>query len=90
MQMDRLIKWMGMVFDGTEESITKKAHKQELYSIFVGIVSDYKQYIRTIQYNTSLWVFSVYRKKPTKDLVTKIMGDCALFKEGLQMFAMMN
>lgn len=91
-QMDQLIKWMKMLFeDGpVDVTVTQKAYKQELYSIYVGIVSDYKQYQQWKQYNDSLWVMTSYRKKNTKGLAKKILGDCALFKEGLQMFSMMH
>ena len=92
MQMDRLIKWMNMLFDDThiDITVTQKAYKQELYSIYVGIVSDYKQYQQWKTYNQRLWIFSSFRKKNTKDLAKKIIGDCTLFKEGLQMFSMMH
>jgi hypothetical protein len=95
LQMDQLIKWMNMLFDDSGRSsidvtITQKAYKQELYSIYVGIVSDYKQYQQWKQYNESLWVLSSYRKKNTKGLAKKILGDMILFKEGLQMFSMMH
>lgn len=91
MQMDRLIKWMNMLFDDSvSTTVTQKAYKQELYSIYVGIVSDYKQYQQWKTYNDSLWIMTTYRKKNTKALAKKILGDCALFKEGLQMFSMMH
>jgi len=86
---------MKMLFDDTERcqidvTITQKAYKQELYSIYVGIVSDYKQYQQWKQYNDNLWVLSSYRKKNAKGLAKKILGDMVLFKEGLQMFSMMH
>lgn len=91
MQMDRLIKWMNMLFeDSTAVTVTQTAYKQELYSIYVGIVSDYKQYQQWKAYNSSLWIMTAYRKKNTKALAKKILGDCSLFKEGLQMFSMMG
>ena len=95
LQMDQLIKWMKMLFDDSERSsidvtITQKAYKQELYSIYVGVVSDYKQYQQWKQYNESLWVLSSYRKKNAKGLAKKILGDMILFKEGLQMFSMIH
>ena len=91
-QMDQLIKWMKMLFDDgpVDVTVTQKAYKQELYSIYVGIVSDYKQYQQWKKYNDSLWVMTSYRKKNAKGLAKKILGDCALFKEGLQMFSMMH
>jgi hypothetical protein len=90
--MDQVIKWMKMLFDdgSVEVTVTQKAYKQELYSIYVGIVSDYKQYQQWKQYNDSLWIMTSYRKKNTKGLAKKILGDMILFKEGLQMFSMMH
>ena len=45
LQMERLIKWMNMLFDySVSVSVSQKAYKQELYNIYVTIVSDYKQY----------------------------------------------
>jgi len=92
MQMDQLIKWMNMLFDDThiDVTVTQKAYKQELYSIYVGIVSDYKQYQQWKAYNKKLWIFTSFRKKNTKALAKKIIGDSTLFKEGLQMFSMMH
>lgn len=91
MHMDRLIKWMNMLFDDNITSTEiQKAYKSELYSIYVGIVSDYKQYQQWRKYNGSLWLFTTYRKKNTQSLATKIMTDCTLFKEGLQLFSMMH
>ena len=90
--MNQVIKWMKMLFDDgpIDVTVTQKAYKQELYSIYVGIVSDYKQYQQWKQYNESLWVLSSYRKKNAKGLAKKILGDMILFKEGLQMFSMMH
>jgi len=92
MQMDQLIKWMNMLFDDThiDVTVTQKAYKQELYSIYVGIVSDYKQYQQWKAYNQKLWIFTSFRRKNTKALAKKIIGDSTLFKEGLQMFSMMH
>ena len=89
LQMDRLIKWMNMLFD-TDGSETQRAYKQELYNVYVTIVSDYKQYAQWKVYNNSLWIMTSYRKKNTKALAKKILGDCTLFKEGLQMFSMIH
>lgn len=90
LQMDRLLKWMKLVF---EDSIiittdSQKAYKQELYSIYVTICSDYIQYQDWKKYNDSLWIASSYRNKNTKGLAKKILGDIKLFKEGLEMFSM--
>lgn len=91
LQMERLIKWMNMLFDySVTVSVSQKAYKQELYNIYVTIVSDYKQYQQWKAYNDSLWIMTAYRKKNTKALAKKILGDCTLFKEGLQMFSMMH
>ena len=91
LQMERLIKWMNMLFDySVTVSVSQKAYKQELYNIYVTIVSDYKQYQQWKAYNDSLWIMTAYRKKNTKGLAKKILGDCTLFKEGLQMFSMMH
>jgi hypothetical protein len=90
--MGQVIKWMKMLFDDgpVDVTVTQKAYKQELYSIYVGIVSDYKQYQQWKQYNDSLWIMTSYRKKNTKGIAKKILGDMILFKEGLQMFSMMH
>ena len=90
LQMDRLLKWMSMVFDDTSavDSEQKKAYKRELYSLYTTIVSDYRQYQQWIKYNKGVWVLSYYRNKDTKSLAKRIVGDIALFKEGLKMFAM--
>jgi hypothetical protein len=90
LQMDRLIKWMKLVF---EDSIkitadSHKSYKQELYSIYVTICSDYTQYCDWKTYNNNLWIASSYRNKNTKGLARKILSDIKLFKEGLEMFSM--
>ncbi len=96
LQMDRMLKWMRLVFDATpsktpeEESTTHSQYKQELYSIYMTICSDYKEYQRWKTYNSSLWLFSGYRKKNTKHLARKILADVRLFHEGLQLFSMMR
>ena len=87
LQMDRLLKWMKLIFD-TETKETHREYKQELYSIYVTIYSDHKQYQQWKKYNESLWQFSLYSKKNTKALAKKILGDIKLFKEGLEMFSM--
>jgi hypothetical protein len=93
-QMDRLLKWMKLVFEDSikipNESYTEshRAYKQELYSIYVTICSDYIQYQDWKKYNDSLWMGSSYRNKNTKGLAKKILGDVKLFKEGLEMFSM--
>jgi hypothetical protein len=96
LQIDRMLKWMRLVFDATPsripegESATHSQYKQELYSIYMTICSDYKEYQRWKTYNSSLWLFSGYRKKNTKHLARKILADVRLFHEGLQMFSMMR
>lgn len=87
LQMDRFVKWMKLIFDG-ETKETHRAYKQELYSIYVTIWSDHKQYQQWKKYNESLWSFSLYSKKNTKALAKKMLGDVKLFKEGLEMFSM--
>lgn len=95
LQMDRLLKWMCLIFDTTttpssEAPTTQTQYKQELYSIYRTICSDYKEYQRWKTYNQSLWLFSGYRKKHTKPLARKILADVRLFHEGLQLFSMMK
>jgi len=95
LQMDRMLKWMRLIFDDnytpsdelTPDS-THKAYKKELYSIYVGICSDYSQYRRWKEYNSNIWIFSSYRNKNTQALATKILADITLFHEGLKMFSM--
>lgn len=43
LQMDRFVKWMKLIFDA-ETKETHREYKQELYSIYVSICSDHKQY----------------------------------------------
>jgi hypothetical protein len=96
LQMDRLLKWMELVFDPTflpsrvvpEE--THRAYKQELFSIYRTLCSDYQQYRHWKQYNQSIWFFSTYRKRDTKALARKLVSDVRLFKEGLQIFYLME
>ena len=96
LQMDRLLKWMSMVFDDsytstastTSQSDLQKAYKKELYCLYTTIVSDYRQYQQWVKYNKSIWVLSYYRNKDTKSLAKRIIGDITLFKEGLKMFTM--
>jgi hypothetical protein len=93
LQMDRLLKWMEMMFDETVDStsVTPVAepspYRQELYSLFKGIRSDYHEYVRWKRYNDDLWIMTSYRKKNLKPLAEKILADVALFREGLQMFS---
>ena len=86
MQMDRMIKWISLIFNETEveECETRKAYKRELYNIYVTIVSDYKQYEQWKKYNHESWLFH----KNTKALAKKILSDIKLFNEGLMMFSM--
>ena len=102
LQMDRMLKWMGLIFEDSFELIenrepstpqppmdeTHKAYKKELYSIYITIGSDYKQYQHWKQYNSNIWVFSSYRNKNTKAIAKKILADVRLFHEGLKMFSM--
>jgi hypothetical protein len=102
LQMDRMLKWMGLIFEDSFELIenrepstpqppmdeTHKAYKKELYSIYMTIGSDYKQYQHWKQYNSNIWMFSSYRNKNTKALAKKILADVRLFHEGLKMFSM--
>jgi len=93
LQMDRMLKWMGIIFeDSSVVSETPnqehKAYKKELYSIYATIGSDYHQYVRWKQHNSGIWVFSSYRNKDTKALAKKILADVKLFQEGLKMFSM--
>lgn len=92
MQMTRLLKWMEMMFEEYEimpsqEETPSSVYRQELYSLFKGIRSDYHEYTRWKQYNDSLWLLSSYRKKNIYPLAKKILADLTLFREGLQMFS---
>lgn len=95
LQMDRMLKWMSLIFEDSFVAVdevptddTHKAYKKELYSIYVTIGSDYRQYQHWKKYNSNIWVFSSYRNKNTKALARKILGDVTLFHEGLKMFSM--
>ena len=98
LQMDRMLKWMNLIFEEKfhpvedttplENEDTHKAYKKELYSIYVTICTDFKQYQNWKKYNSNIWVFSSYRNKNTKALARKILGDIKLFHEGLKMFSM--
>ena len=76
--------------DNSDNITTIKAYKKELYNIYVGIKSDYIQYQHWKKYNNSLWLFSSYRSKNTKDLSKKIISDIQLFNDGLKMFSMIS
>ena len=94
-QMDRMLKWMSLIFEDsvgdTETPVdTHKAYKKELYSIYMTIGSDFKQYEHWKKYNSTIWVFSSYRNKNTKALARKILADVKLFQEGLKMFSMFD
>lgn len=80
LQMDRMIKWISLIFNETEseECETRKAYKKELYNIYVTIVSDYKQYEQWKKYNHESWLFH----KNTKALAKKILSDIKLFTPG--------
>ena len=69
---------------------TKRAYKKELYNIYVGIRSDYKQYLNWKKYNNNIWILPSMRSKNTKDLSKKIISDIELFNEGLKMFSLFN
>lgn len=96
LQMDRLLKWMRLIFDEstpsseplTPRSETQREYKKELYNIYITICTDYKEYIKYKKYNQSIWILSSYRSKDTKSLSKKIISDIKLFKEGLQMYSM--
>lgn len=98
LQMDRMLKWMKLVFEETSSSTTEtntddstpSKYKQELYSIYMTICSDHKEYQRWKIHNASLWMFSNYRKKNTRELAKKILADIKLFNEGLKLFSMMK
>lgn len=98
LQMSRLLKWMDMFFNDSNEieniqntentEITiKQAYRKELFSIYKTISSDYKQYENWKRYNQSLWVFRSYRSKHTNSLAQKILSDLALFHEGMNLFS---
>lgn len=103
-QMEKLLTWMKFFFDGdspmaVEEQDKRdndnnkeqyRAYKRELYNIYVGIKSDYIQYQHWKKYNNSIWLFSSYRSKNTKDLSKKIISDIQLFNEGLKMFSIIT
>ena len=99
LQMDRLLKWMELVFDdsftpvspscpGTDES--RRTYKQELFNIYRTLCSDYQQYCRWKAHNQSIWLFSSYRRQNTKGAARKLLSDIRLFKEGLQLYFMMD
>ena len=96
LQMDRMLKWMSIIFEDSFVPIetpvedTHKAYKKELYSIYMTIGSDYKQYRQWKQYNNGIWLLSSYRNKDTKALAKKILADVKLFHEGLKMFSMFD
>ena len=76
--------------DNENKDETKRAYKKELYNIYVGIRSDYKQYLNWKKYNNSIWILPSMRSKNTKDLSKKIISDIELFNEGLKMFSLFN
>jgi hypothetical protein len=99
LQMERMLKWMSLIFEDSFVPVhksgdivptddTHKAYKKELYSIYVTICSDFTQYQNWKKYNSTIWMFSSYRNKNTKALARKILGDVKLFHEGLKMFSM--
>ena len=102
LQMDRMLKWMSLIFEDSFVPIEKtadatdtvddthKAYKKELYNIYVTICSDFRQYQSWKKYNSNIWVFSSYRNKNTKGLARKMLADVKLFHEGLKMFSMFD
>lgn len=96
--MEKLLTWMKLFFEEVNhnennennENETIKAYRQELYNIYVGIVSNYKQYQQWKKYNNNIWVLSSYRCKNTKDLSKQILADIQLFNEGIKMFYLLN
>jgi hypothetical protein len=100
LQMSQLLKWMKTFFDientaeekdvdETEENDrerTKKEYFKELYSVYKTILSDYKQYVRWISYNRSLYILKSYRCYSTNELAKKIIYDVHLFNEGINLF----
>lgn len=94
LQMDRLLKWMELVFDVPDPmgvpGETRRVYKQELFSIYRTLCSDYQQYRQWKKYNHELWVLSSYRRRDTKGLARKLLSDVRLFKEGLQLLFMME
>jgi hypothetical protein len=104
-QMERLLKWMSLFFEQDKDKEneenednkenenkeeTKRAYTRELYNIYIGIRSDYKQYLSWKKYNNSIWILSSIRSKNTKDLSKKIISDIELFNDGLKMFSLFN
>jgi hypothetical protein len=100
LQMERMLKWMSLIFEDTFVSVDKdtpgyteeayKGYKKELYSIYCTIRSDYTQYQQWKQYNNGIWLLSSYRNKDTKSLAKKILADVKLFQECLKMFSMFD
>jgi hypothetical protein len=91
LQMDRLLKWMKIIFDSEEQTPdSHREYKQELYNIYATILSDFRQYQNWKKYNSELWLAYSYRKKNTKSLATKILSDIKLFNEGLKMYSVIN
>jgi hypothetical protein len=99
LQMDRMLKWMYLIFDdssiekeqstnATNQDDTHKAYRKELYNIYMTIYTDFNQYREWKKYNSNIWVFSSYRNKNTRALARKILADIKLFHEGLKMFSM--
>lgn len=95
LQMDRLLRWLALVFDGTDSTTdsplpTRQAYKQELYNLYRTLCSDYRQYERWKTYNQSIWFLSSYRRYDTKTLAQKILSDVRLFREGMVLFGAMD
>jgi len=100
LQMDRMIKWMSLIFEDHFTTVDKdtpgqieeihKGYKKELYSIYRTICSDYTQYQQWKHYNNGIWLLSSYRNKDTHSLAKKIIADVKLFQECLKMFSMFD
>ena len=91
LQMERLLKWMNMLFESEEPTPeAQRDYKQELNNIYRTIYSDYKQYLEWKKYNNTLWLMSSFRKKNTKSLASKILSDIKLFNEGLKLYSIIN
>jgi hypothetical protein len=93
LQLERWIRWLSLVFDGTDATEVlpaRQAYKQELYQLYRGICSDWRQYERWKAHNRSLWFLAVYRQYDTKTLARKLLSDVRLFREGMVLFGAMD
>ena len=94
LQLERWLRWLTLVFDGTEEASqalpSRQAYKQELYHLYRSICSDWRQYERWKAHNRSLWFLAAYRQYDTKALARKLLSDVRLFREGMMLFGAMD